>query len=212
MRAADYENVHHIAWHVYWSAPTSDVAAVEARCHRALAAHRFVNTTGTETYHVTHEFARAVVERLVIPPSPSTAIPLRFVSRHSSWRHWAKRAALAAIIPLELARVTRYPKIRARLSPALAGRLVNELRDLAIVVTQLPEVTLCADASDNYLLALAAAGAGRLSGDRRQARPAEPQAACGRQNRHRARLPHPAPEDAMNQIRPIARPDAPHGG
>jgi hypothetical protein len=81
MRAADYERVHNFAWHVYWSAPTSDVAAVEARCHRALAAHRFVNTTGTETYHVTPEFARAVVERLVIPPSPSTAIPLRIVSR-----------------------------------------------------------------------------------------------------------------------------------
>ena len=31
----------------------------------------------------------------------------------------------------ELARVTRYPKIRERLSPALAGRLVNELRDVA---------------------------------------------------------------------------------
>ena len=65
--------------------------------------------------------------------------------------------------------MTRYPKIRARLSPSLAGRLVNELRDLAIVVTQLPEVTLCADASDNYLLALAAAGAADflVTGDKR---------------------------------------------
>lgn len=31
----------------------------------------------------------------------------------------------------ELHRVTRYPKIRDRLRPALAGRLVNEFRQLA---------------------------------------------------------------------------------
>ena len=34
----------------------------------------------------------------------------------------------------ELRRVTRYPKIRARLSPVLAGRLVNEVRDLAVLM------------------------------------------------------------------------------
>ena len=59
----------------------------------------------------------------------------------------------------ELMRVTRYPKIRERLAPALAGRLINELRDIAIVVKDLPTVTLCADPEDNYLLATAAAGA-----------------------------------------------------
>ena len=32
----------------------------------------------------------------------------------------------------ELIRVTRYPKIRARLVPARAGRLINELRTLTI--------------------------------------------------------------------------------
>ncbi len=59
----------------------------------------------------------------------------------------------------ELMRVTRYPKIRERLSPALAGRLINELRDVAITVTDLPTVTACADPDDNYLLAMASAGA-----------------------------------------------------
>jgi hypothetical protein len=59
----------------------------------------------------------------------------------------------------ELMRVTRYPKIRERLTPALAGRLVNELRETAIVVKDLPTVTLCADPEDNYLLAMAATGA-----------------------------------------------------
>ncbi len=34
----------------------------------------------------------------------------------------------------ELMRVTRYLKIRARLKPALAGRLVNDLREVAVMV------------------------------------------------------------------------------
>ena len=34
----------------------------------------------------------------------------------------------------ELRRVTRYPKIRERFTPALAGRLINELREVALVV------------------------------------------------------------------------------
>ena len=59
----------------------------------------------------------------------------------------------------ELMRVTRYPKIRERLSPALAGRLINELRDVAITVADLPTVTACADPDDNYLLAMASIGA-----------------------------------------------------
>jgi len=37
----------------------------------------------------------------------------------------------------ELLRVTRYPKIRERLTPALAGRLINELREIAAVVKNL---------------------------------------------------------------------------
>lgn len=69
----------------------------------------------------------------------------------------------------ELRRVTRYPKIRSRLPPHLAGRLVNGLRDLAVMVEPVPPVTLCADPFDNYLLALA--GASRadflVTGDRR---------------------------------------------
>ena len=69
----------------------------------------------------------------------------------------------------ELMRVTRYPKMRARLQPALAGRLSNELRDLAVVVKQLPVVTISPDPYDNYLLAMAAAGAADflVTGDKR---------------------------------------------
>ncbi len=69
--------------------------------------------------------------------------------------------------------VTRYAKIRDRLTPALAGRLINELRDLAIVLKDLPEVTVSPDPWDNYLLATAAAGAADLlvTGDKRDLLP-----------------------------------------
>ena len=69
----------------------------------------------------------------------------------------------------ELMRVTRYPKIRERLAPALAGRLVNDLRGLAIKVDTLPIVEVSSDPDDNYLLALAAAGAADflVTGDKR---------------------------------------------
>ena len=69
----------------------------------------------------------------------------------------------------ELMRVTRYPKVRERLAPVLAGRFINELRDIAITVKNLATVTLCPDPDDNYLLAVAAAGAADflVTGDKR---------------------------------------------
>jgi putative PIN family toxin of toxin-antitoxin system len=69
----------------------------------------------------------------------------------------------------ELMRVTRYPKIRERLAPALAGRLINELREIAVLVKNLPTVTVCADPYDNYLLAMATAGTADflVTGDKR---------------------------------------------
>jgi uncharacterized protein len=69
----------------------------------------------------------------------------------------------------ELMRVTRYPKIRERLAPALAGRLINELRDISVVLKNLPTVTVCQDPHDDYLLAMAVAGAADflVTGDKR---------------------------------------------
>jgi putative PIN family toxin of toxin-antitoxin system len=58
----------------------------------------------------------------------------------------------------ELRRVTRYPRIRERLTTALAGRLINELRGVATVVDALPDVSVSRDPWDNYLLALVEAG------------------------------------------------------
>ena len=69
----------------------------------------------------------------------------------------------------ELMRVTRYPKIRARLAPALAGRLIYELRAVALVMANLPTVVVCSDPFDDYLLATAQVGAADylVTGDKR---------------------------------------------
>lgn len=75
--------------------------------------------------------------------------------------HWRQgRFALLTAAPQldELTRVTRYPKIRARLKPALGGRLINELRELAVVVESLLPVDVSPDPYDNYLLAIASGG------------------------------------------------------
>ncbi|NGZ96216.1 MAG: putative toxin-antitoxin system toxin component, PIN family [Nitrospira sp. WS110] len=69
----------------------------------------------------------------------------------------------------ELNRVTRYPKLRHRLNPSLAGRLINELRSLSTLVAPLPEVSVSPDPYDNYLLAIALAGVADylVTGDKR---------------------------------------------
>jgi putative PIN family toxin of toxin-antitoxin system len=58
----------------------------------------------------------------------------------------------------EFMRVTRYPKIRGHIKPVVAGRLVNDLREVAIFIDALPSVEVSPDPHDNYLLALASVG------------------------------------------------------
>jgi predicted nucleic acid-binding protein len=55
------------------------------------------------------------------------------------------------------------------LARRLAGRLINEIRDIAVVVQNLPSIAVCADPFDNYLLAIAVAGAADflVTGDKR---------------------------------------------
>jgi putative PIN family toxin of toxin-antitoxin system len=70
---------------------------------------------------------------------------------------------------LELGGVARRPVLRARIIPSTVGRLIRDLRKLAEVLTRLPEVERSADPADNFLLAMAEAGAADylVSGDRR---------------------------------------------
>lgn len=69
----------------------------------------------------------------------------------------------------ELMRVTRYPKIRERLAPALAGRLINEVRDAAFVAKDLPDITVSPDPFDNHLLSAASVSSADflVTGDKR---------------------------------------------
>lgn len=96
----------------------------------------------------------------------STSLPAHLIVL---WREGRFDLLTSAAQLDELMRVTRYPKIRERLAPALAGRLINEVRDLAVMVTNLPVVTVSSDPYDNYLLAMASAGAADflLTGDKR---------------------------------------------
>lgn len=69
----------------------------------------------------------------------------------------------------ELSRVMRYPKISARLAPSMAGRMINEIRKLAILIETLPKLDISPDPYDNYLLAIAQESAAHylISGDKR---------------------------------------------
>ena len=68
----------------------------------------------------------------------------------------------------ELVRVSRYPKVRALISPAEVGWLVNRLRDRTMLLKKLPTVSVSPDPADNFLFAMAeASGAAYLvTGDR----------------------------------------------
>jgi uncharacterized protein len=57
----------------------------------------------------------------------------------------------------EINRVSRRPRVRERLRPAEAGRLVNEIRHLAILCEPTEEVAVSSDPDDDFLLAVAAA-------------------------------------------------------
>jgi len=92
-----------------------------------------------------------LLSALISPSSPSAQLL-------ALWRSRKIAVVTAAEQIEEIALVTRYPKIRARLAPALAGRLVNRLRDVAIVVEELSALDLSPDPDDNYFLALAEAG------------------------------------------------------
>lgn len=58
----------------------------------------------------------------------------------------------------EFSRVTRYPAIRSRIHPAQAGRLLNAMRSLSVLLQKLPAVGVSPDPHDDYLFAMAQAG------------------------------------------------------
>jgi hypothetical protein len=107
--------------------------------------------------------------RLVVDTNILISALLVEASLSAHWRQGRFDLLTSAEQLDEIMHVTRYPKIRARLAPALAGRLINELRDIASVLKNLPTVTVCQDPYDNYLLSMAVAGSADflVTGDKR---------------------------------------------
>ena len=58
----------------------------------------------------------------------------------------------------EFSRVTRYTGIRSRIHPAQAGRLLNAVRSLSVLLEKLPPTHVSRDPHDDYLFAMAKAG------------------------------------------------------
>lgn len=69
----------------------------------------------------------------------------------------------------EIKDVTGRPGIRTHLIPSDVGRLINQLRSNAIMVTPTPGIDACRDPDDNFLLGMAQAGTADylVSGDKR---------------------------------------------
>ncbi len=84
-----------------------------------------------------------------------SSLPAQLVAH---WRRGRFVLLTTALQLDEVRRVTRYPKIRTRLKPVLAGRLVNDLREITVPVETLPAIDVSRDPYDNYLLALAVGG------------------------------------------------------
>ena len=89
--------------------------------------------------------------------------------RIALWRQGRLQLLTSAEQLDEVRRVTRYPRIRERLSPAMAGRSINQMADLAVVIKGAAMVSSSPDPNDDYLLALAAVGkaAFLITGDKR---------------------------------------------
>ena len=58
----------------------------------------------------------------------------------------------------EIQRVTRYPKIKDRLPRSLAGRMVNDLLGVTIMIDRPAIVDVSKDPADNRILGIAVAG------------------------------------------------------
>lgn len=87
---------------------------------------------------------------------------------YQAWRDKRLTVLTCAEQLIEVREVTRRVAVALRIKPAEAGRLVNSLRDLAVVLSDLPQVRLSPDPKDDFILALAQAGGARyvVTGDK----------------------------------------------
>lgn len=75
---------------------------------------------------------------------------------------WTDKAFILVTSAMQIAEftaVTRRPLVRPLLTPAVVGRFINDLHRFATMLDQLPTVDRSLDPNDNFLLAMAEAGA-----------------------------------------------------
>lgn len=77
---------------------------------------------------------------------------------YGAWQEGRFRLLTCAEQLDELRATLQKPAIAARIKPYKAGRLVNELKQLAETIGNLPPVERSPDPDDDFLLALAEAG------------------------------------------------------
>lgn len=87
----------------------------------------------------------------------------------NAWRRGAFDLLTCELQLEEIRAVTRREHIRALIRPALAGELVNQLRNMARWIDVLPVVDRSVDFFDNFLLSMAQGGQADVlvSGDKR---------------------------------------------
>ncbi|MDP2826477.1 MAG: putative toxin-antitoxin system toxin component, PIN family [Sulfuritalea sp.] len=73
---------------------------------------------------------------------------------YEEWRHGRFRLASTERQIDELRQVVRRPFFQARLKASEVGRMVNDIRRLALMCDTLPDVRRSPDPNDDYLLAL----------------------------------------------------------
>ena len=93
-----------------------------------------------------------------------SALISKTAAPHHSYQAWRdKRLTVLTCTEqlVEVREVTRRVAVALRIKPAEAGRLVNSLRDLAVVLGDLPAVQRSSDPKDDFILAFAQAGDAR---------------------------------------------------
>lgn len=73
---------------------------------------------------------------------------------YEEWRHGRFELVSTDRQIEELRQVVRRPFFQARLKASEVGRMVNDLRRLAVMIDTLPSVSRSPDPADDYLLAL----------------------------------------------------------
>lgn len=78
---------------------------------------------------------------------------------YDAWRLGRFELASCELQLQEINLVSRRPALEKRLKPVEAGKMVNDIRRLALLFDQLPQVDISPDPNDNFLLALAGVSA-----------------------------------------------------